>query len=369
MCTQLLESEHNGILAAADEDFTDSLVWQFTVNGSRSSGSMLPSRGGVMRRVVLVVLVLVFTMLIAIGFLMSRPSAAAEPEDSPDVTIDIPRGNLYGGPNFGRQLDISPDGKRVVYVGQAGKGSRTLFVHTIGEKAPVEIPRIDAGNRDVRDPTFSPDGRYLVYWAQGNVKKITLEGAVSVVRKAPSTRGIGWLDSDTLVLGNPQGGLLRLRLSASEEEPFPLVNSKGPVLPHVSPNVLPGNRAVLFTIANGPLTNARIWMMNLETGELRQLFDDNAFAPRYLPSGHIVFGRGPNRELMAVRFDLSKLEIIGSAQPVLSVPLSGTGTGGATDYAVSETGVLVYTPHLEAGSDTFVPCLAPHQNPRSAELV
>ena len=42
MCTQLLESEHNGILAAADEDFTDSLVWQSTLfNGSRYRGVSL----------------------------------------------------------------------------------------------------------------------------------------------------------------------------------------------------------------------------------------------------------------------------------------------------------------------------------------
>jgi hypothetical protein len=66
-----------------------------------------------------------------------------------------------------------------------------------------------------------------------------------------------------------------------------------------------------------------------------------------------MFGRGPTRELMAVRFDLSKLEIAGSAQPVLNVPLSGTGPGGATDYAVSKTLVLVYTPHRESGSDTL----------------
>jgi len=305
-----------------------------------------------MRRLVLVVLIMVFATLIAIGFIMSRQSAPAEREDSPDLTIHIPRGNLYGGPNFGRQLDISPDGKRIVYVGQAGKGSRVVFVHTIGETAPTGIPGTEVGNRDVRDPTFSPDGRYVVYWAQGNVKKITLDGAVSVVRKAPSTRGIGWLDSDTLVLGNPQGGLLTLKLSASEEEPFPLVKSMGPGLLHVSPHVLPGNKAVLFTIANGPLTNARIGVMILETGEVRQLFDDNAYAPRYVPTGHIVFGRGPDRELMAVRFDLSKLEIVGTPQPVLHVPLSGTGDGGATDYAVSETGSLIYTPHQEPGSDT-----------------
>ena len=191
-----------------------------------------------MRRVVLVflavVLVMVFTVLIAIVVMRSRGPAEDEPEDSPDVTIDIPRGNLYGGPSFGRQLDISPDGTRIVYVGQAGKGSRTLFVHTISENVPVEIPRINAGNRDVRDPTFSPDGRYVVYWAQGRVTKITLDGTVSVGRKAPSTRGIAWLDSDTLALGNPEGALLKLRLSAPEEAPSPLVKSIGPGLLHVS---------------------------------------------------------------------------------------------------------------------------------------
>jgi len=310
-----------------------------------------------MRRVVLVlftvVLAMVVAVLIAIGFMRSRVPASATPEDSPDITIDIPRGNLYGGPSFGRQLDISPDGKRVVYVGQSGKGSRVLFVHTIGETAPAEIPGTGAGNRDIRDPTFSPDGRYIAYWAQENVRKITLDGSVSVVRKAPSTRGIAWLDDDTLVLGNPQGALLRLRLSASEEAPFPLVPLIEPGLLQVSPYVLPAKKAILFTIVNGPLMNARIGVVILETGEVRRLFDENAFAPRYAPTGHIVFGRGTTRELMAVRFDLSRLDIVGSAQAVLSVPLSRTGDGGATDYAVSETGTLVYTPRREAGSDTL----------------
>lgn len=306
-----------------------------------------------MRRVVLVlltvVLIMVVPVLIAIVFMMSRGPASAEPGDVSDVTIDIPRGNLYGGGNFGRQLDISPDGKRIVYAGQAGKGSRALFVHTIGETEPARIPGTGVGNRDIRDPTFSPDGRYVAYWGQGIVKKTTVDGAaVSVVGEAPSTRGMGWLDSDTLVLGSPEGGLVKLSAAGG---PLPLGESKGAVLPHVTPHVLPGNRAVLFTIANGPLTNARIGVLNLETGEERELFDENAFAPRYLPTGHIVFGRGPTRELMAVRFDLSKLQIVGSAQPVLKIPLSGTGISG-TDYAVSETGVLVYTPHREAGSDT-----------------
>jgi len=309
-----------------------------------------------MRRVVLVLLTVILAMvvaaIIAIAFIISR-APAIESEDTGDIIIDIPRGNLYGGPNFGRQLDISADGKRIVYVGQAGKASRVLFLHTIGETAPAEIPGTGVGNRDIRDPTFSPDGRYVAYWAQGELRKITLDGSVSVVRKAPSPRGIGWLDDDTLVLGNPQGVLLRLKLSSSEEEPLPLAPSPGPGRVQVSPYVLPGNKAILFTIVNGPLMNARIGALTLETGEARQLFDENAFAPRYVSTDHLVFARGATRQLMAVRFDLSKLETVGSAQPVLDVPLYGTGDGGATDYAISETGTLVYTPYREAGSDTL----------------
>ena len=306
-----------------------------------------------MRRVVLVlatvVLAMVLTVLIGIGFIMSRPPAPTV-DDPHDVTIDIPRGNLYGGPSFGRLLDISADGKRIVYVGQAGKGSRVLFVQTIGETEPIQIHGTGVGNRDVRDPTFSPDGRSIAYWAQGTVRKTALDGTgASVLGKAPSTRGIGWLDSNTLVLGTTEQGLLRLKAG---EDPVPLVQSN-PMQPHVSPNVLPGNRAVLFTIANASLTDAHVWMLNLKTGEQRQILEGNAYAPRYVPTGHVVFGRGLTRELMAVRFDLSKLETVGSPQPVLSVPLSGTGAGGATDYAISETGVLVYTPHVDPASDTL----------------
>ena len=72
-----------------------------------------------MRRVILVllivVLVMVVTALIAIGLMMSQGPAPTDPEDSADLTLDIPRGNLYGGPSFGRQLDISPDGKQIVF--------------------------------------------------------------------------------------------------------------------------------------------------------------------------------------------------------------------------------------------------------------
>src|SRR6185436_14265813 len=157
-----------------------------------------------MPRVVLVLIIL-FALLIGISFMRSRAPAPVEPDPSGDEIIDIPRYHLYGGADFGRQIDISPDGKRIVYSGQAPKGNRRLYVQTIGEKEPAEIPETVVGNRDIRDPTFSPDGRFVAYWGQGMVKKTTIDGTeVAVIGKFPSTRGIAWLDNNTLVGGNVQ---------------------------------------------------------------------------------------------------------------------------------------------------------------------
>jgi hypothetical protein len=50
----------------------------------------------------------------------------------------------------------------------------------------------------------------------------------------------------------------------------------------------------------------------IATGKERELLDENAFAAQYAPTGPSIFARGYDRELMAVRFDLEKLEAIGT---------------------------------------------------------
>ena len=67
---------------------------------------------------------------------------------------------------------------------------------------------------------------------------------------------------------------------------------------------------------------------------------------RYVSTGHLVyFAEGA---LRAVRFDLKRLEINGSAVPVVPA-LAATG-GNAGDFDVAENGTLVYTPQQEGAS-------------------
>jgi serine/threonine-protein kinase len=294
-------------------------------------------------RILLIVTLLPIAAMIAIGVTVSWMRVPAVTEDPTLLLIDIPEGYWYGGALFGRHLDISADGTKVVFVGRERGKSARLYLLEIGDSRPKEI----VDSQDGHDPSFSPDGRYVAFFARGQLKRADLnESTVSIIAEIPEPRGIAWLDNDNFILGNIGGGLLRI--GTSQPQPVALLPFTGPQIAHLHPEILPGKKAVLFTLAIGSIDNARPWVADLETGHEHPLLEENAFAARYVPTGHIVFGRWRgDRELMAARFDLEKLRIVGAPEPVLSTTLSGRGSGGSTDYSISATGTLIYTPSVE----------------------
>ena len=109
---------------------------------------------------------------------------------------------------------------------------------------------------------------------------------------------------------------------------------------HVWPAFLPGSQAVLFTILDaGGIDNAEIAVLDLTTGAQKMLLRGGS-APRYLPSGHLVYGAAGS--LRAVAFDLDRLEVRGT--PVTVVPQLLTTPTGAADFDVASDGTLVYVP-------------------------
>jgi WD40-like Beta Propeller Repeat len=293
-----------------------------------------------MRRIWLVPLAffMLVAVIVGIGIFASR-RGRGKPTGSPRGTlVQIPQGYLYRRDWAGRHLDITPDGKKIVYAGQAKMGTARLYVQTIGETTAMEL----AGTESSSDPSVSPDGRDVAFYADQSIKKAAIDGSgVTVIGRSPPVRGIAWMDADTLILGPVQGNLLRMTISTGDS--IPLGESTEPSVAHLHPYVLPSKRGVLFTLAQGQLSNARIGVISLADGKERLLLNENAFAPTYLPTGHVVFAHGPRRELAAARFNLNTLEIIGAPRPLLQSALSGVGVGGTTDYAFSSSGTLIYT--------------------------
>ena len=79
---------------------------------------------------------------------------------------------------------ISPDGTRLVYVAQS-----KLFTRSLDQAISTELP----GTEGAQAPFFSPDGRWIAFFANGKLKKISLQGGqvVTLCDAGPQRRQLG----------------------------------------------------------------------------------------------------------------------------------------------------------------------------------
>ena len=112
---------------------------------------------------------------------------------------------------------------------------------------------------------------------------------------------------------------------------------------HRWPEILPGGKAVLFTIQASSIEESQIAVLSLDTREHTVVVRGGSY-PRYSSTGHLLYVVRGN--LWAVGFDLRGLETVGDPVPVLEGVLAKDE--GAADYAVSENGSLVYVPDVSA---------------------
>ena len=123
--------------------------------------------------------------------------------------------------------------------------------------------------------------------------------------------------------------------------------------PHRWPEMLPGGAAILFMVieegaTTRQLVNARIALLNLETGEQRVLLDEEDYNARYVLTGHIVYAR--SGMLLAAPFDVDDLVI--TAPPILILEGVRFRPAGAVDFDISDSGLLAY---INGGSNFEAP--------------
>jgi|CXWL01.1.fsa_nt_gi serine/threonine-protein kinase len=246
-------------------------------------------------------------------------------------------------------LTMSPDGQLVIYVGSNGT---QLFARALAALEPIAIAK-----GTPRSPFVSPDGHWVGFF-DGNtsLKKVSITGgpAVTVAALDGVPRGATWLPDDTIVFAttNVKTGLQRVE--AGGGTPTGVTTPEGALgeLDHYSPEVLPGGRSLLFTIAarQGGPDAAQVAVVDLQTGTHKVLVRGGSHA-HYVPSGHLVYGVAG--ALRAVAFDLARLEPRGTPVPVVSEVL--TTSSGAVDAAVANDGTLIY---LSGGLGTVQRTLA-----------
>ncbi len=156
-------------------------------------------------------------------------------------------------------------------------------------------------------------------------------------------RGASWAPDDTIILSpGLQTGLARVPAAGGEPEALTTVDFDDGQDSHRWPEVLPDGKTVVFNIiVSSQYDEAEIALLSLETGEITVLPVVGA-DPNYVSSGHLIMGRGES--LVAVPFDLQRLEVTGSAVVVVEDVFVTAGGPGSAFFAASASGTLAYTP-------------------------
>jgi hypothetical protein len=248
--------------------------------------------------------------------------------------ITLPPGQQLTLPR--QAIDISRDGTRIVYAAEG-----RLYLRSMSEVEARAIPGADPAI----SPVFSPDGQSLVFWAEGVLKRIAINGGTPVticpIGTAPS--GITW-DDDGILFGQPGTGIMRVSAIGGNPQVVVALNPTE-ALGH-GPQLLPGGGTLLFTLARRvqgaaePWANAEIVVQALKTGERKTIVERGADA-RYVPTGHIVYA--VSGTLFAVPFDLAKLTATAGAVPIVEGVRRVTAvTSGGAHFAFSHSGSLAY---------------------------
>ena len=241
-------------------------------------------------------------------------------------------------------LAIAPDGRRLAYIA-IEQGTRTLYVRDIDEIAARAL----AGTKDADEPFFSPDGRWIGFFADGKLKKVAVAGGAPLVLcDATTPRGGTWLPDNSIIFApSPASVLLRVRAEGGNPEPVSTLDRQLNEGSHRWPHVLPGRNAILY--AAGPTVSVREWIeshivaQSLGTDRRRQVVAPHGTFPHFAPTGHLLYVHSGT--VYAQSFDPDRLEVAGNAVPILErVTTAGGINGGSFQWAISGTGTMAYVP-------------------------
>ena len=311
-----------------------------------------PTGLGLLRRMpAALLLTLGLTMIAAATtfFLMRAPQSVTAAPLAARLSLELPAGltlaNEYSAP-----FAIAPAGSPLVLEANEGTQSR-LYVRELSEPSLRSL----VGTEGARQPVVSNDGAWVAFFANRKLWKVPTAGGpiVELADIGDNSRGAAWAPDGTIIVAPTQtSGLVRLLARGGKPEPLTTVDLSRGEYSHRWPAVLPGGKWAIFTVGldDAMFDEGRIEAVSLETGERRVLVTGAGFA-RYERSGQLLFVRGG--QLHAVDFDADGVGVRGTPEVVLD-GIRYDARNGGTHLAVSDSGVLVYSPGMPHSSEYYL---------------
>jgi eukaryotic-like serine/threonine-protein kinase len=296
-----------------------------------ASASGLTARSRIAWAATLAALIIAIAAAAYFGYVQSRPRPVTRSYVLPPEKATFAISGLPTSPPV-----ISPDGTRLAFVARAN-GRTMLYVRPVNSLTAQPLAGAEGG----LFPFWSPDSRYLGFFADNKLKRIDANGGPpQTLANAAFARGGAWGKQDVIVFsGVGAEYLMKVPAAGGTPEPATRLDAASSENSHRWPFFLPDGKHFLFWVraANGRNRDG-IYVGSLDSLD-HKLVLRNSTAGIYVLSGHVLFTR--DQDLMAQPFSTRTLATTGDAVPIAE-HLMVSPFFALAMFSASDNGELVY---------------------------
>jgi Tol biopolymer transport system component/predicted Ser/Thr protein kinase len=254
---------------------------------------------------------------------------------------------------IGRHIALSPDGLKLAFAVVDSSGKTHLWVRHLNAMSAFEL----AGTDGASDPFWSPDNRFIAFFANNKLKKIEAEaGSPLTICDALDARGGAWSKDDMILFAPTSSGSLYLVPAAGgTATALTKLDTARKEVSHRWPCFLPDGKH-FFYFANtaagdvpGEANGIYVASLDLKVNRLLVRASSNvAYGSHYL-----LFHRSGT--LLAQRFNEGDLELEDELIPIAEQLQYDVTMGDLATFSVSQNGVLVYLSRgRQSGSNLII---------------
>ncbi len=242
----------------------------------------------------------------------------AMPEKATDVSVPV----------------ISPDGRTVAFVASF-EGKRFIYARPLDSLTAQRL----AGTEDATFPFWSPDSRYLAFFAENKLKKIEVTGgSPRTICDVLFPNSGTWNREGVILFGQENTAVQRVSASGGNAAPALKLDESRKETGHYSPRFLPDGRHFLYQSWVTKPEDSAIFIASLDGADRKLLLNNDSNAV-YAAPGFLLFAR--ETTLMAQPFDADRLLLSGEPFSVAE-QVFFKDQYSYSNFSISETGTMVF---------------------------
>ena len=237
---------------------------------------------------------------------------------------------------------VSADGRQVAWVASSSDGRTRIWTATLANGVPRDLEGTDGANT----PFWSPDGRWIGFFAQGQLRRIEVStGTVSLIAAVPTvSSGATWSAEDIVVFA-ARYGIFSVPVAGGTPTKVADLNRDKQENQLLFPQFLPDNRHFLYVARSGRPQQSGAYVGSLDGKPIR-LFSTTSFV-RYAPPGYLLSVR--DGALVAQPFNPATFAIGAEATTIVRQIRAQGSLNGRFD--VSPNGLLAFFAQRTAPSE------------------